>query len=71
MTFYKNPYFPNIDWHRQALMDRLTGEVANPDEFSNKDDYKYYLYMRYKYNHQWVSFKQKIKKVIKYVLHNH
>lgn len=69
--FLQDPYFPNIDWHRQALMDRLTGEVANPDEFSNKDDYKYYLYMRYTYNHQWVSFKQKIKKVIKYVLHNH
>ena len=68
--FLQAPYFSNIDWHRQALMDRLTGEVANPDEFNNKDDYKYYLYMRYKYNHQWVSFKQKIKKMIKSILYN-
>lgn len=45
----------NINWYRQALMDRITGEQASPEEFDKENDWDFYNSIRFP------NFKHKIK----------
>lgn len=67
---YSDMYIKNIkiDWWRQVLMDRLTGEIAQKEEFECEKDYFNYLQILND-NHLLIrnklyKFKKKIKKII-------
>lgn len=45
----------NINWYRQALMDRITGEQATREEFASENEWNFYKSIRFP------NFKHKIK----------
>ena len=45
----------NVDWYKQALMDRVTGDKAMREEFASEGDWNFYKSIRYP------SFTHKVK----------